>query len=93
MSTEELLSFARAALDETAEKQRAALEGGAQLPFGYGPQPGDTLDLGDKGIYVLPAELIMLIKDRVERYAKSRNFTPENPPLMFVQDWPLDTTI
>lgn len=67
MSTEELLAFARAALDETAEKQRAALDGGAQLPFGYGPQPGDTLDLGDKGIHVLPAELIILIKDRVER--------------------------
>lgn len=68
MSTEELLAFARAALDETAEKQRAALEGGAQLPFGYGPQPGDTLDLGDKGLLVLPAELILLIKDRVERW-------------------------
>lgn len=67
MSTEELLAFARAALDETAEKQRAALAGEVQLPFGYGPQPGDTLDLGDKGIHVLPAELVMLIKDRVER--------------------------
>jgi len=67
MSAEELLAFARAALDETAEKQRAALDGGATLPFGYGPQPGDTLDLGDKGIHVLPAELILLIRDRVER--------------------------
>lgn len=68
MSTEELLSFARAALEETAAKQRAALDGGASLPFGYGPQPGDTLDLGDKAIHVLPDELLQLIKDRVERW-------------------------
>lgn len=69
LSNEELLAFAESSLAETAEKQRAALDGGASLPFGFGSQPGDTLDLSDKGVRALPIELIDLIKDRVERYA------------------------
>ena len=64
---EELIVLAKSALAETEQKQLAALDGGAQLPFGYGTQPGDTLDLSDKGVRVLPTELINLIRDRVER--------------------------
>jgi hypothetical protein len=66
-NTEDLMALAKLALAETEEKQLAALDGVAQLPFGYGSQPGDTLDLSDKGVRVLPTELISLIKDRVER--------------------------
>lgn len=67
-NTEDLMALAKLALAETEEKQLAALDGVAQLPFGYGTQPGDTLDLSDKGVRVLPTELINLIRDRVERY-------------------------
>lgn len=89
MSTDELIAFAKAALNETAEKQRAALDGGAQLPFGYGPQPGDTLDLGDKGILVLPAELVLLIRDRVERWIGWNLIPTKQPSLMLITDSPL----
>lgn len=66
-NTADLIALAKSALAETEEKQLAALEGGAQLPFGYGSRPGDTLDLSDKGVRVLPIELINLVRDRVER--------------------------
>ncbi|KAG9717988.1 hypothetical protein KCU73_g15216, partial [Aureobasidium melanogenum] len=35
-NTEDLIALAKSALAETEEKQLAALDGGAQLPFGYG---------------------------------------------------------
>ncbi|KAI4727011.1 hypothetical protein E4T49_05273 [Aureobasidium sp. EXF-10728] len=78
-NTEDLIALAKSALAETEEKQLAALDGGAQLPFGYGTQPGDTLDLSDKGVRVLPVELINLIKDRVERLSLGHNRLTEIP--------------
>jgi hypothetical protein len=79
-NTDELIALAKAALAETEEKQLAAIDGGAQLPFGYGSQPGDTLDLSDKGMRLLPVELINLIRDRVERYQTCRSFDHEYHP-------------
>ncbi|KAG9729221.1 hypothetical protein KCU77_g16285, partial [Aureobasidium melanogenum] len=78
-NTEDLIALAKSALAETEEKQLAALDGGAQLPFGYGTQPGDTLDLSDKGVRTLPIELINLIRDRVERLSLGHNRLTEIP--------------
>lgn len=92
LTHEELLAFAESSLAETAEKQRAALDGGAQLPFGFGSQPGDTLDLSYKGVQALPAELIDLIKDRVERYAISQTAMPPATIIYIFTDSHLATT-
>ncbi|GAB7348185.1 hypothetical protein MBLNU459_g6191t1 [Dothideomycetes sp. NU459] len=79
LDNEELIAFAESSLAETAEKQRAALDGGASLPFGFGSQPGDTLDLSDRGVRDLPIELINLIKDRVERLSLGHNRLTQVP--------------
>ena len=65
-TTQSLVDFTTRSLDESAEKQRATLNG-ADLPPGWGPSAGDTLDLSSKGAKELPVEVIELIKDRVER--------------------------
>ncbi|USW58596.1 Putative RAM signaling pathway, SOG2, leucine-rich repeat domain superfamily [Septoria linicola] len=72
MTSEELVEFVKNELDAEQQRQAnaAALTAGA-LPTDQ--QTGSTLDLSHCNISALPAEVILLIKDRVERLALSHN--------------------
>ncbi|CAK4026800.1 Leucine-rich repeat-containing sog2 [Lecanosticta acicola] len=69
MTPNELVRFVKNELDADEERQApvSATTPGEQLPT------GSTLDLSHKNIGALPAEVISLIKDKVERLALSHN--------------------
>lgn len=73
MTSEELVEFVKNELDAEQQRQAnaAALAAGA-LPTDQ--QTGSTLDLSHCNISALPAEVILLIKDRVERCVNRRTW-------------------
>ena len=66
MTVVELVAFTKKELDADAERQSKLQAAGAvELP--KESQSGSTLDLSHKNIHALPVEVIVLIKDKVER--------------------------
>lgn len=63
MTPNELITYVKNELDADEERQApiSATAPGEQLPT------GSTLDLSHKGISALPVDVILLIKDKVER--------------------------
>ncbi|KAK0831408.1 RAM signaling network component [Friedmanniomyces endolithicus] len=71
MTVAELVAYARHELDTDAERQaKVSAEGGVGDSQS---QTGMTLDLSHKNINALPVEVIVLIRDKVERLALSHN--------------------
>lgn len=63
MTTTELVSFVKDVLEADEEHQaKVSAASPNDLPT------GSTLDLSHKGISTLPVEVVVLIKDKVERY-------------------------
>lgn len=64
MTAPELIAFVRKELDADDERQAKVTPGStSDLPT------GSTLDLSHKNISALPVEVVLLIKDKVERWA------------------------
>ncbi|KAK0256038.1 RAM signaling network component [Friedmanniomyces endolithicus] len=71
MTVAELVAYTRHELDTDAERQaKVSAEGGVGDSQ---TQTGMTLDLSHKNINALPVEVIVLIRDKVERLALSHN--------------------
>ncbi|KAK0836230.1 RAM signaling network component [Friedmanniomyces endolithicus] len=71
MTVAELVAYTRHELDTDAERQaKVSAEGGVGDSQS---QTGMTLDLSHKNINALPVEVIVLIRDKVERLALSHN--------------------
>lgn len=71
MTSEQLVEFVTKELDDEQEREaKAAALSAGELPKDQ--QTGSTLDLSHRNISALPAEVVLLIKDRVERYAETR---------------------
>lgn len=69
MTARELVSFVKNELDADEERQaKASAASAGELP--RESQTGSTLDLSHKNINALPTEVVLLIKDRVERYMR-----------------------
>lgn len=63
MTASELISFVKRELDADEERQaKVTTASPGDLPT------GSTLDLSHKNISALPVEVVILIKDKVERY-------------------------
>ncbi|CAK1362557.1 uncharacterized protein RHO25_007185 [Cercospora beticola] len=72
MTSEQLVELVTKELEDEQEREaKAAAVIAGELPKDQ--QTGSTLDLSHKNISVLPAEVVLLIKDRVERLALSHN--------------------
>ncbi|KAF2158603.1 hypothetical protein M409DRAFT_61496 [Zasmidium cellare ATCC 36951] len=72
MTSPELVAFVKKELDADEERQaKVASAGAGEVP--RESQTGSTLDLSHKNISSLPVEVIILIKDKVERLAVSHN--------------------
>ncbi len=68
MTVAELVAYTRHELDTDAERQaKVSAEGGVGDSQS---QTGMTLDLSHKNINALPVEVIVLIRDKVERYGR-----------------------
>ena len=66
MTSEQLVELVTKELEDEQEREaKAAAVIAGELPKDQ--QTGSTLDLSHKNISVLPAEVVLLIKDRVER--------------------------
>lgn len=66
MTSAQLVEFVTKELDDEQEREaKAAALSASELPTDQ--QTGSTLDLSHRNISVLPAEVVLLIKDRVER--------------------------
>lgn len=66
MTSPELVAFVKKELDADEERQaKVASAGAGGVP--RESQTGSTLDLSHKNISSLPVEVIILIKDKVER--------------------------
>ena len=66
MTVPELVAFVKKELDADEERQaKVTAVSAAEVP--QEAQTGSTLDLSHKNISALPAEVIVLIKDKVER--------------------------
>ena len=65
MTIAELVSFTTKELDSDAERARLQASSAGVLPAES--QAGTTLDLSNAKIHALPVEVLVLIKDRVER--------------------------
>ncbi|KAK5127644.1 hypothetical protein LTR85_006985 [Meristemomyces frigidus] len=70
MTVAHLVAFTKKELDADAERQSKVSTTGIDA---LESQTGATLDLSHKNIQALPVEVIVLIKDRVERLALSHN--------------------
>lgn len=68
MTVAELVAFTKKELDADAERQAKVSVAG--VAGGLESQTGATLDLSHKNIHALPVEIIVLIKDKVERYGE-----------------------
>lgn len=67
MTAPELIAFVKNELDADEERQaKASAASAGELP--RESQTGSTLDLSHKHINALPVEVVILIKDKVERY-------------------------
>lgn len=67
MTAPELIAFVKNELDADEERQaQASAASAGELP--RESQTGSTLDLSHKNINALPVEVVILIKDKVERY-------------------------
>jgi hypothetical protein len=66
MSVPDLVAYVKNELDADEERQaKASAASAGELP--RESQTGSTLDLSHKNINALPVEIIVLIKDKVER--------------------------
>jgi hypothetical protein len=65
MTIAELVAFTKKELDSDAERARLQASSAGVLPAES--QAGTTLDLSNEKIHALPVEVLVLIKDRVER--------------------------
>lgn len=69
MTAPELIAFVKNELDADDERQaKVSAASAGELP--RESQTGSTLDLSHKNINTLPVEVVLLIKDRVERYMR-----------------------
>lgn len=67
MTASELIAFVKNELDADEERQaKVSAASAGEVP--RESQTGSTLDLSHKNINVLPVEVVILIKDKVERY-------------------------
>lgn len=90
MTSEQLVEFVTKELDDEQEREaKAAALSASELPKDQ--QTGSTLDLSHKNISALPAEVVLLIKDRVERCAETRE-EDEACRLTGRLDWHFRTT-
>lgn len=70
MTAPELIAFVKNELDADEERQaKVSAASAGELP--RESQTGSTLDLSHKNINALPVEVVILIKDKVERYTQS----------------------
>lgn len=67
-SADNILAFVKQELQQDDERQARQTAAAGDVPSA--PQTGSTLDLSQKNISVLPADVVLLIKDRVERWVK-----------------------
>lgn len=74
MTIAELVSFTKKELDSDAERARLQASSAGVLPAES--QAGTTLDLSSAKIHALPVEVLVLIKDRVERCVWVLRFEP-----------------
>ena len=65
MTVAELVAFTAKELDSDAERARLQASSAGVLPAES--QAGTTLDLSNAKVHALPVEVVVLIKDRVER--------------------------
>ncbi len=65
MTIADLVAFTKKELDSDAERARLQASSADVLPAES--QAGTTLDLSNAKIHALPVEVLVLIKDRVER--------------------------
>ncbi|EME83953.1 uncharacterized protein MYCFIDRAFT_195140 [Pseudocercospora fijiensis CIRAD86] len=80
MTNAELVAFVTKELEQDDERQAKVQAAAAACDIPNATQTGSTLDLSHKNISVLPAEVVLLIKDRVERLALSHNPRISLPP-------------
>ncbi|KXT04192.1 hypothetical protein AC578_105 [Pseudocercospora eumusae] len=78
MTSAELVAFVTKELEQDDERQAKVQAAAGEIP--NATQTGSTLDLSHKNISVLPADVVLLIKDRVERLALSHNPRISLPP-------------
>jgi hypothetical protein len=74
MTNHQLVELVKKELDAEQEREKQVNPAGdGDLSNETQVQTGSTLDLSHKNISVLPAEVVLLIKDKVERLALSHN--------------------
>lgn len=66
MTLSDLVAYTKEELDADAERQAKVTAAG--IGGELQGQTGSTLDLSHKNIHALPVEVIVLIKDKVERW-------------------------
>lgn len=71
MSVSDLVQFVKQELEQDDERQAKVTASGSDEALRES-QTGATLDLSHKNIQALPVEILVLIKDKVERYGHMR---------------------
>ncbi|KAG5953783.1 hypothetical protein E4U53_002639 [Claviceps sorghi] len=75
-SSAQVIALAREAMQMALESEGAAADAGA---VGTGLTSGVTVDLSRKGIHKLPEEVVVIVKDQLERLALSHNLLTTLP--------------
>ncbi|KAG6018277.1 hypothetical protein E4U43_005847 [Claviceps pusilla] len=73
----QVIALAREAMQMALESEGAAVDAGA---VGTGLRSGVTVDLSRRGIQKLPEEVVVIVKDQLERLALSHNLLTTLPP-------------